>query len=718
MSFKKRRIKPIVISILALILISGYVLYRVKKDNFLDHQLQKTVKQKTNQLYNIHYDSISVDEIAGNLYVKNIYIKGDTSRQMEMINNKDTNAASILMEMYIPMLKVVGFKTAKALLSKQMDCSQIIISNPTVQMYIFPQQGKKSDEKLKQQELYKQILGNFKLIKADSVSVLNAQVVASDFFTKEVKFKTFNTTVNLNQLAIDSSYNQDTTRTLFCKEIGVKAGKVQLGDKNNTAQIQHATFNTRSNVVTFSSITYDAFKNDGFFKTKLEGISLEGITWQGPVENSDLIIHKVIINKGGLETLSAEEKEAKDKPANKKKILTGWIKKFALNTLQVKSVNYINRSTDPKKKPFVVTNNSFSIHHIEIDRTSSFNEKLVNNAKEIQLNNEEISIRSGDKLYEYKLSGIKLNTKTKTVLIKSVRVIPQLNEEAFAKKAVYQTDRYNIAIRDIRCTNVNSEKLVKGELDLGNITTSGNSIKVFRDLSYPIDSVRKRGQQMTYPQQVIHKLGIPIQIKKLTLANTYVEYKEKNAISKNSGRVRFSNTSLTFNNISTRKPKKGERITVHFKTDFLDSIPLTGGFTFSLDQWQKGVFTASASVINPINATTLNQLTEPMGLVKVEKGLINSVRFYMNADTNTSHGTLSLPYQDLKLSVLKKKGDGYKKKAIISLLANVAVKNNNKEGTDMRTANVVLTRNKYRSFFNFIWMTIFKGIKDVAVLKI
>jgi hypothetical protein len=68
--------------------------------------------------------------------------------------------------------------------------------------------------------------------------------------------------------------------------------------------------------------------------------------------------------------------------------------------------------------------------------------------------------------------------------------------------------------------------------------------------------------------------------------------------------------------------------------------------------------------------------------------------------------------------VLKKKGDEYKKKAIISLLANVAVKNNNKEGEDMRTANVVLTRNRYRSFFNFIWMTIFKGLKDVAVLKI
>lgn len=107
-----------------------------------------------------------------------------------------------------------------------------------------------------------------------------------------------------------------------------------------------------------------------------------------------------------------------------------------------------------------------------------------------------------------------------------------------------------------------------------------------------------------------------------------------------------------------------------------------------------------------------------MGLMNVEKGLIKSVTFSMKADSSTSNGTLLLPYENLKLSLLKKKGDAYKKKHIISLLANVAVKNNNREGEGMRTANVVVTRNKYHSFFNFIWMTIFKGLKDIMVLKL
>ncbi|MCW3108204.1 MAG: hypothetical protein JWQ09_2710, partial [Segetibacter sp.] len=105
-------------------------------------------------------------------------------------------------------------------------------------------------------------------------------------------------------------------------------------------------------------------------------------------------------------------------------------------------------------------------------------------------------------------------------------------------------------------------------------------------------------------------------------------------------------------------------------------------------------------------------------LVQVEKGTINSVKFYMKADTNTSNGTFVMPYQGLKISLLKKKGDQYDKKGIFSMLANIIVKNNNKEDKNMRTAKVVVVRNKYRSFFNFIWITIFKGLKDICVLNV
>jgi len=547
---------------------------------------------------------------------------------------------------------------------------------------------------------------------------MNSEVTASDYFSKETKFHTFNTTVNLSQLAIDSTYNQDTSRTLFCKEIAVGAEKIVLGDKKNTAEIQKATFNTQSKVVAFSSISYDAFKHGGFFKTNLEGILLEGIEWNGPVENSDLIIRKATIDQGELETLSEDTKESKGPAKKEKRILTGWVRRFALTSLQVKAVKYISRTTADKSNPMIIRNNSFVIKNVDIDRTSAFNGQLINGAREIALNSSAISVKSGNNLYEYKATGILLNTRAKTIRVHSFRIAPQLSEDAFVKRAGYQTDRYDILINDLKGDNVDAAGLVEGEINIGNISTRGNSIKVFRDLFYPIDSAAKRSQTMTYPHQLIHKIGIPIKISKFTFADTYIEYKEKNAKSRSSGRVRFSNTYMTVSNISSHKAKPGANMEVNFRSTFLDKIPLTGGFSFSQDKWQKGDFSVHASVANSIDGIILNQLTEPMSLAKLERGTINSVEFSMKADTGTSTGTLRMPYEDLKISLLKKKGDDYVKKGLFSALANLAVKNNNKEGDDMRIGKMVNTRNIYKSFFNFIWMTLFKGLKQVAVIKI
>lgn len=312
--WKWKRKKYIVTFVALILVISGYVFYKIKKENFLDHQLQNIVNEKTNKLYVISYDSISVDEVGGDVHIKNLHVKGDTARLLEMIKRGDTNASAMLLEVYIPLLKVVDFKTARALLAKQMECKQVIISEPQVMIYLFPGVAKPKDEKKYREELYKQILGNFTLIKADSISVINSQVVASDFFTKEVKFRTNNTTILLSDVAIDSTYNQDTTRSLFCKEIKIFSEKVILGDKNKTAEISNASFNTQTEVVTLAKLGYDAYKSDGFFKSTLEGISLKGISWTGPVENSDLKIEEAVLEKGELETLSTKSSSSKNNP--------------------------------------------------------------------------------------------------------------------------------------------------------------------------------------------------------------------------------------------------------------------------------------------------------------------------------------------------------------------------------------------------------------------
>jgi hypothetical protein len=715
MIIKKGRKNAVFIILITLLALTTYVLYKSIKKNFLDHRLKQLVKQKTHQLYTIDYDSISVDEAGGDLYIRNIWVRGDTAQQMKMLQKRDTNAVSVLFDIHIPVLKIVDFKTARALLSKQLECKEIIVSAPTIQIYIYPGQNKQKDSRKQGEELYKQILGRFKLIKADSISVIKSQVVATNYFTKELKFKTDNTTINLIEPAIDSTYNQDTSRTLFCRKISIRSDKIWLGNRNNTAEILDATFDTDSKLVAFSSLGYDASKADGSFKSIIKGVKLTGIEWVGPVENSTLRIDKMVVGKGEIEASLQGGKETEKRDPH---ILTGWIEKFSINNINVNSFHFINFGEKGKGEQISVKENVVSIKNLNLTRASKFDETLVGQAEEIAVKNEAITIETSDRFYKYRISGISLSTKNKKLGIRSVMIIPKMNEPTFSSRAKYQKDRFDVQLRNITCTGINIQKLVKGEIETKNIRMNGSSIKVFRDLSYPIDTISKNGHQTSYPHQIIHYLGLKMKVNRLISTDTYIEYKEKNASSKESGKVTFSHSDLITDNISTAKASVREKMTLSFKSRFLNRIPIEGRFTFLLDNWHKGRFTVEASIPDRVDATVLNQILEPMALLKVEKGIINSLYFTMKADTNSSFGKVIMPYHDLKISLLKKKGDEYDKKGITSVLANIVVRNKNEVGTEMRTANVTVKKNKYRSFFNFIWTTLLKGLKDVTLQNI
>jgi hypothetical protein len=699
-----------------IVFIAVYVFYRVKKHDFLDNKLQELVNDKTNRLYKLTYDSIHVNEATGNLFIRNLRLQGDTAKQMEMIGKGDTNAAKIILDVFIPELRVAKFKTASALLSKQMECDTIFIAGPRVSVFVFPGVKSAPDPRKQQEQLYKQILGNFKLIRARNVLVTNGQVTAVDFFTREKKFQGYNTSINLADVAIDSTYNADTSRTLFCKEITITSEKVVLGDKKNTAEIVKAAFDTRSKILSLGSFEYDAYKNNGFFKAKVDGISLHGISWTGPVENSDLVIDKAIFTKGEIDALAGTSSDNKKK--GNEAILTGWIKSFTLGSLQVKSVDYKSRPVDSKEKPFTLKNNSFFIRNVHINRESKLDESLVRQAKEVELSNDEILITSKDNRYNFRFIGLRLNSKTRRLTAKKIMVIPRLSEPDFARIARYQTDRYDIDFLNLVCENVDIGKLVKGEISIDKITTTNSKVMVFRDMSYPIDSVSKRAASETFPHQLLHKLSLRVLIKRFTAGNLFLEYKEKNPASQNSGKVRFVNSTLVVNNISNHPAKAGERMIARFSTLFLNEIPMTGGFTFYLDEWQKGKFIAEAYLNKSFDAKILNQLTEPMSMARIDKGTFKSTSFKTVADTGTSNGHLEMSYEDLKISLLKKKGDAYAKKDLLSFFANILVKNKNKAGSEMRTADVTVDRNKYKSFFNFIWMTVFKGMRQTLTIKI
>jgi hypothetical protein len=689
----------------------AFLFYQKAKYSFVDKKIQQMVTKETKGLYKIAYDSMFVDEIGGNITLTNITLQPDTIMQLALLKSGDTTAAKMMIAVKIPLLKVIGFKTARALLSKQLVCSKILIQDPQATILIFPSDKRENAREQKQEELYRQILGNLKELKADSVLLVNAGATAIDYFNKKVKFQTSNTNVVLADVRIDSANYFDKSRTLFSKAIYVHSDRTTLGEAGHEAKLTNMTFDTDSKKLFFSSLEYVAHAKSANFKGLIKDASITGLEWKGAAEYSDLNIDKVEVDRMDVDASS----KGAYKSSNQTKILTGWIQNFRLNTLQLNAFNFHSKPADPNKKGIDINNSALAIKNLHFDTTAYFDERLMRYVKELELSNSLVEIVSEDKLYKYIVKGIKLNTRLKRLTIDNFKIQPQLSENAFAAKSKVQKDRFDLNAEHLVSSGLDIGKLASGSFFMDQLAAAHTVLKVYRDLNYPSDG---KDRLRSFPQQILMKMQVPMKIKLFTCNDANVYYREENQITDSVGEVPFRNASLRIQNVKNVDINHGDKTVATFTTLLLNALPMKGTLTFFMDKWKEGNVQVQCAINKPFHADVLNKLTVPMALTRIDKGDINSISCDLLVDNMMSKGIVKLIYEDLKISLLKMGDDKMHKKNAFSLIANILVKNSNKPGATERVANVSKQRDPSRSFFNFTWKSIFEGGTKIMGVKV
>lgn len=222
----------------------------------------------------------------------------------------------------------------------------------------------------------------------------------------------------------------------------------------------------------------------------------------------------------------------------------------------------------------------------------------------------------------------------------------------------------------------------------------------------------------TYPQQRIMQIPIPIAIDKITLQNSYVEYKEKGRLMQKIGKVIFANINGTFNNITNINSsiKENNTFTANINANFLKRYPVKTSWRFYLNN-TKGRFDVSGK-LGSLKAPELNVLLEPLGGVRIEKGRINELSFDFKADNYGMKGPVKFSYNDLKVSVLKKDKESKElsKRKLLSVGANMLIYDDNpSRNKTLRIGEADFTRDTTRSMFHMCWKTLEDGIKSSAI---
>ncbi|MDF2191676.1 hypothetical protein [Paraflavitalea sp. CAU 1676] len=316
---------------------------------------------------------------------------------------------------------------------------------------------------------------------------------------------------------------------------------------------------------------------------------------------------------------------------------------------------------------------------------------------------------SKNKLYNYEVRNIEVNSGTRSLGISRFKIDPTLPEAKFLQQFKYAHDRFDIDFEGISMANLNVPMLLREEIEADSLILKNSNLRIYRDLSYPHDGKNRVG---TYPQQMLMKLPYEVNIRHARFVHAFIEYKERNAKSGKSGKVQFHDASIWVSNLTSKASLLDkDPMRVQFNARFLNRAAMKSVINFYPGN---GKFTMEAD-LGSMPAETVNQLTEPMGLAKVEHGTISSLHFNITGNDHAADGQMTLLYDDLKISLLKKDtaDNTLTKKKLASALANIQVKNANpgKNG-EVRRVAIHFDRNKDKSWFNLVWKSIFNGVKS------
>ena len=259
------------------------------------------------------------------------------------------------------------------------------------------------------------------------------------------------------------------------------------------------------------------------------------------------------------------------------------------------------------------------------------------------------------------------------------------------------------------------QRLLDEYIQADAMTIGGSSFKVYRDLARPRDKKNRVGY---YPHQVLDNIPIRFAVKKVNIRNSFVEYKERNHITRQSGKVQFYSVNGTLTNFTNDKRASNKVMKAVVNSSFLNKTSLKTNWTFYLFH-PKGRFDVSGT-IGAIDGQALNSLAEPMGPASIEEGRLNGMSFDLHGDDYTMDGNVRMLYEDLDVAILEKDKGATEtdKKFLTSLIANIVIKNANPKGNDaIRVQQVRLARNTNRSLFNLCWKTIFQGIRGTVGIR-
>ena len=389
-------------------------------------------------------------------------------------------------------------------------------------------------------------------------------------------------------------------------------------------------------------------------------------------------------------------------------------KSLRVETVDFRDANfkYVNNN-GPLPDVDSVNNLNVTLKDWLIDKYSSTDTSRLYLLKDVIINVNNYSYATPDSMYHVRVNQLDFTASSGKLNIKQFSLEPRYSEANFAKVNGYARDRFSIRLNNLSMDGLKLPAYVqKQELIANQMHITDGVVAVYNNNTFPKRVIDKTGK---FPHQLLQLLKSKLNIKAINLRNIDISYAEYDRKSKQIGKITFEKTNGLVLNVTNMSQEKAINsiMTANLQSYMMGQGKLDVAFKFNLNS-TSGAFTYDGA-LNNLDGKTLNRITKPLGMVQVNKGELKKLAFNIEADENIARGKLNFTYKDLSVALLKKEEGKERlvKKGLISFLANTLIiysDNPNVEGK-FTSANINYKREKTASFFNYIWKTLYQGVK-------
>ena len=437
-----------------------------------------------------------------------------------------------------------------------------------------------------------------------------------------------------------------------------------------------------------------------YFKKK---VALKAIILDQP--SIDMIYHKV-----------SKRRDTAKKEQTLYELISKSLKSISVGQIKVQDADF--DYYNGKQKLNAVKHLSINVKDVLIDSLSQFDTTRVFHSKNIGFELLGYQSVTKDKMYTLKLDTIRGSITGKDLEIRGFKMVPMYPKLAFSRKYRVQQDRYDLNFQKINLAGIDYVGLNNnGELYVKEVKLGPAKVDVFMNRELPPPNIDKA---RNFPHVALRRLPIPTIVERLKIAKVDVAYGEYNPKTKEIGTIKLNGLNGTVGNLTNDSARLSSQNHAYadLTTYVMGAAEMNVKIDFNLTA--KNAAFQYKGTVKGFDLKALNAISKPLGQIAIESGKVTSAYFDVSANSNGSKGVVNFFYTDLKIKMLGEDENGKeKKKGLLSFLANtILIKDDNVPGEKARKVTVTHERVPQASFFNLMWKTVFKGMREAVGIGI